>query len=65
MNKAHPYYQQNIRGKTFNEQDWINVIMHNPALLKAPIAIRGNKAVLCNSATDIYKLTTGEAVSIL
>lgn len=64
MNKAHPYYQQNIRGKTFNDQDWLNVIMHNPSLLRAPIAIRGNKAVLCSNATDIYKLTTGEAVTI-
>ncbi len=65
MNKAHPYYQENIRGKTFNEQDWLNVIIHNPSLLKAPIAIRGNKAVLCSNATDIYKLTTGEAVTFL
>lgn len=64
MNKAHPYYQQNIRGKSFGEQDWLNVIMHNPSLLKAPIAIRGSKAVLCSNATDIYKLTSGEAVSI-
>jgi arsenate reductase len=64
MNKAHPYYQQHIRGKSFNEQDWVNVIMHNPSLLRAPIAMRGNKAVLCNSATDIYKLTTDELATI-
>lgn len=64
MNKAHPYYQQNIRGKSFNEQDWVNVIMHNPALLKAPIAIRGSKAVLCTCATDIYKLTADETLAI-
>jgi len=64
LNKSHPYYQQNIRGKTFGEEDWLNVIIHNPSLLKAPIAIRGNKAVLCSNATDIYKLTLGEAVTI-
>jgi arsenate reductase len=64
LNKAHPYYQQHIRGKTFDVEDWLNVIMHNPSLLKAPIAIRGNKAVLCNCATDIYKLTTGEVAVI-
>ncbi len=57
MNKAHPYYQANIRGREFNEEDWLNVIRHNTGLLKAPIAIRGEKAVLCTSATDIYKLT--------
>ncbi len=63
MDKSHPYYQKNIRGRAFNDQDWLNVIMHNPSLLRAPIAIRGNKAVLCSSATDIYKLTTDEAVT--
>ncbi len=64
MNKAHPYYQANIRGREFNDQDWLNVIKYNPGLLKAPIAIRGNKAVLCTSATDIYKLTIGDEAVI-
>lgn len=64
MNKAHPYYQKNIRGKSFNDQDWLNVLMHNPYLLKAPIAMRGDKAILCSSATDIYRLTIGEAAII-
>ena len=57
MNKAHPYYQANIRGREFDDEDWLNVIRYNPQILKAPIAIRGHKAVLCTSATDIYKLT--------
>lgn len=60
MNKAHPYYQENIRGREFNEEDWLNVIRYNTGMLKAPIAIRGNKAVLCTSATDIYQLTDKE-----
>ena len=56
MNKAHPYYQANIRGREFNDEDWLNVIRYNPGLLKAPIAIRGDKVVLCTSATEVYKL---------
>ena len=57
LNKAHPYYQQNIRGREFNEEDWITVISNNPDLIKAPIAVRGRRAVICNNPTDIYKLT--------
>ncbi len=57
MNKAHPYYQENIRGREFDDEDWLNVIRFNPEVLKAPIAIRGSKAVLCTSATEVYKLT--------
>ncbi len=57
MNKAHPYYQQHIRGRDFNEQDWLNVLKYNPQIIKAPIAMRGSKAILCSTPTDIYKLT--------
>ncbi|MCB0522094.1 MAG: hypothetical protein R2830_18975 [Saprospiraceae bacterium] len=64
LNKADPYYQSDIRGRDFDDEDWVNVLMYNPGLLKAPIAIRGNKAILCVSATDVYKLVeSGAAVS--
>lgn len=56
LNKAKPYYQKHIRGKEFDQESWVNILKHNPDLIKAPIAIRGNKAILCNSPTDIYKL---------
>ena len=58
MNKADPYYQTHLRGKDFSKENWIKVIEKNPELIKAPIAIRGHKAILCNSAPDVYKLTT-------
>lgn len=56
MNKAHPYYQANIRGREFQDEDWYNVLRLNPDLIKAPIAIRGHKAVLCLNPKDIYRL---------
>ena len=56
LNKAHPYYQAHIRGREFDEESWIKVIQNNPDILRAPIAIRGKKAILCQNATDILKL---------
>ena len=56
MNKAHPYYQEHIRGREFDKESWLKVIRYNPELIKAPIAIRGNRAVLCKNPTDIYQL---------
>lgn len=56
LNKAHPYYQENIRGRDFEEPDWINVLKFNPELIRGPIAIRGDKAVFCLTPTDIFKL---------
>lgn len=57
MNKAHPYYQQHIRGREFTDEDWLNVLKYNPSIIKAPIALRGDRAILCCTPTDIYKLT--------
>ncbi len=56
MNKAHPYYQANIRGKEFDMDDWAQVIKRNPQIIKSPIAMKGNKAILCATPSDIYKL---------
>lgn len=56
MNKAHPYYQANIRGKEFDEEGWLSVIKKNPQLIKAPIAMKGKRAVLCHTPSDIYRL---------
>ena len=56
MNKAHPFYQKHIRGKEFNKLSWIRILQHNSILIKAPIAIRGQQAILCTTPTDIYKL---------
>ena len=56
LNKAHPYYQRHIKGKEFDEEDWISCLQRNPELIKAPIAVRGYKAILCNTPTDILRL---------
>ena len=56
LNKAHPYYQSHIRGREFDKESWLKVLKYNPELIKAPIAIRGNRAILCTNPTDIYKL---------
>lgn len=57
LNKAHPYYQQHIRGREFDDESWIKVLRFNPELIKAPIAMRGAKAIICATPTDIYKLS--------
>lgn len=56
LNKAHPFYQQHIRGREFNKTSWLNILAKNSEMIKAPIAIRGNRAILCSNPTDIYKL---------
>jgi len=64
LNKAHPYYcQEHLRGRDFDDECWLKVIQNNPELMKAPIAIRGQRAILCTNSTDIYKLTESEELA--
>ena len=57
LNKAHPYYQEHIRGREFDDENWIKVLKNNPEMIKHPIAVRGKRAILCSTPTDIYRLT--------
>lgn len=57
LNKANPYYQLNLRGRDFDDEGWLNILIKNPDLIKAPIVVKGDRAILCNSPTDILKLT--------
>jgi len=56
MNKAHPYYQLHIRGREFEDENWATILRRNPQIIKAPIAIRGRKVILCITPTDVYRL---------
>ena len=57
MNKAHPFYQNNIKGKEFNMHGWLNILQNNPDLIKHPIALKGKRAIICQTPTDIYRLS--------
>lgn len=56
FNKALPEYQAKLKGKEFDDEGWLNVLQRNPHLMRAAIAVKGKKAVLCESPTDVYKL---------
>ncbi len=56
LDKSHPYYQQHIKGSTLDEQDWINILIHNPELINKPIAIRGTRGMAITSPTDLMRL---------
>lgn len=60
LNRAHPYYQEHLRGRDLDGEGWLQVLTHNPGLLKAPIALHGDRAVLCEPASLIYTLTEAQ-----
>ncbi len=56
LNKSHPDYQTKIAGKNWDEESWLNILVYNPHLIKSPIAVLRNKAILCRTPSDILKL---------
>lgn len=60
LNRAHPYYQEHIRGRDLDMEGWLQVVAHNPTLWKAPVALMGDKAVMCQPASLIYSLTEAQ-----
>jgi len=56
LNRAHPDYQSHIAGKTWDEEGWLHILVRFPHLIKAPIAIKREKAVLCSNPKDVLKL---------
>lgn len=63
LDRSNPEYQAKVAGNKYTMNGWLDVIMHNPHLLSGPIAIFNGKAVLCNTPTDIFKISAGSNVS--
>ncbi len=56
MNRAHPFYQQHVRGRDYDTEGWLHVLARNPQILKAPIALMSGRAVICEPASMIQTL---------
>lgn len=56
LNKANKKYQDELAGHDFDEDSWLEILRFNPEMLRGPIAIMNNKAILCTKPKDIYKL---------
>ena len=57
LNKSHPDYQEKIKGRSFTMDNWLEVLVHNPHLIKAPIAVMNKKALLCINPKEVLKLS--------
>lgn len=56
LDKSKPQYQNDFKGKDYDDEGWLNVIINNPQLIKSPIVVYKNKAIFCENPTDIYTL---------
>jgi len=50
------YYKKNLKGKKFNDHEWIRIILQNPRLLQRPIIEKDYKAVIGDPVENIITL---------
>jgi len=49
-------YKEKLKGKTFNDEEWITILLENPKLIQRPIVVKNHKAVLAQPADEIERL---------
>ena len=50
------YFKKNLKGKKFNDHEWIRIILQNPRLLQRPIIEKDYKAVIGDPVENIVTL---------
>ncbi len=55
IDKNHPTIKAHAKD-TYTMHGWLNILLNSPEVLKGPIAIIKNKAILCINPNDILKL---------
>ena len=46
IRKQEEIYKKELKGRSFNDEEWIDIICENPKLLQRPFVIAKHKAVL-------------------
>lgn len=49
-------YKESYEGKSFETEGWIQVLVKNPDMIKTPIAIKGNRAILVETPSNVLDL---------
>lgn len=64
MDRSCPDYKAKIEGNNFTMTGMLEVLAHNPVLLKAPIAVYQHRAVFCLKPTDILKFESSSTAKV-
>jgi arsenate reductase len=47
------YYKKNLKGKNFNDHEWIRILLQNPRIIMRPIIEKDYKAVIGDPVENI------------
>ena len=50
------YYKKNLKGKNFNDHEWIRILLQNPRIMMRPIIEKEYRAVIADPPENINLL---------
>jgi arsenate reductase len=56
IRKNEGLYKEKFKGKNFNDDEWVQILIENPKLIERPIVVRGNKAVIGRPPETVKEL---------
>jgi len=56
IRKGEPIFKENYKGKSFNDEEWIKILVKNPILIERPIVVKGDQAILGRPPENVTKL---------
>lgn len=48
VRRQEEYYKENLKDKSISEEEWLKILSEYPKLLRRPIVVMGNKAVIAD-----------------
>lgn len=60
IDKTDDQFQDQYEGADMDENGWLEVLVHNPIMIKTPIGILGDRAVICDLPNQILELDKGQ-----
>lgn len=51
-----PLYKAKFENKKFNDEEWIQILVENPALIERPIVVKGNRAIVARPPELVHNL---------
>ena len=56
IRKGESIYKENYKGKSYTDEEWIEIMANNPILMERPIVVKENKAVMGRPPENVIDL---------